>query len=246
MQQTGEKMMKQMGGKKTGTDKVLGYTCDVWELMGTKQCIYKGITLSLESNIMGIKTREVATKAAFDIPLSKEDFKLPDFPVYDMYGQKLDKGSLAHMDSQQNAAMSQEMADGQKAAEAAMDALQKSGFDMNNPNAKVSKAQEEAMQKAVIAAMGGEKAIVEQEKQKIYVEMKKLPEIKKCYANANTAAQANACEEKYNSEYPEHYTVWNDRKKREVLLDLDQFENVLPCIEKAETINALQSCFPQE
>ena len=84
----GEMMLKKMGGKKTGTDKVLGYTCDVWEAMGTKQCIYKGIPLKVESNVMGIKNSEVATKADFDISLSEDEFKLPDFPVYDMHGKE--------------------------------------------------------------------------------------------------------------------------------------------------------------
>jgi len=246
MQQTGESMMKQMGGKKTGTDKVLGYTCDIWELMGTKQCIYKGVLLRVETNIMGIKNTEVATKAEFDISLSKDDFKLPDFPIYDMEGNKLDKNKLDAMDVKQNEEMSQEIADGEKAMTAAIGALKESGFNMNNPDAKMTKAQEEAMKKAMIDAMGGEKAIVEKEKQKIYAEIKELPAVKKCYSNANTAAQANACEEKFNSEYPEHYTIWNEHKKREILHELDQFEKTLPCIEKARTFEMLKSCFPQE
>jgi len=37
-----KEMMKSMGGKKIGTDKVLVYTCEVWDMMGVNQCIYKG------------------------------------------------------------------------------------------------------------------------------------------------------------------------------------------------------------
>ena len=88
--QTGEAMMKSMGGKKVGTDKVLGYSCDVWDLMGMKQCMYKGIPLRIESNIMGLKSTQVATKADFELSLSEDDFKLPDFPLVDMMGNKLD------------------------------------------------------------------------------------------------------------------------------------------------------------
>ena len=102
--QTGEAMMKKMGGKKVGTDKVLGYTCDVWEIMGSvKQCMYKGIPLKVESNVMGIKNVEVATKAEFDISLSNDDFKLPDFLIYDMQGNILDKSKLESMDEKSEA-----------------------------------------------------------------------------------------------------------------------------------------------
>ena len=94
MTQTGLKMMRQMGGKRTGREKILGYTCDVWELIGTKQCIYQGVPLLIESNILGIHNREIATKATFGLKLSKRDFQLPDFPVYDIYGKKLDKNTL--------------------------------------------------------------------------------------------------------------------------------------------------------
>ncbi len=105
-------MMKQMGGKKTGTDQVLGYNCDVWTLMGsTKQCMYKGIPLKIESNVMGIKSREIATKVEFDISLSKDDFKLPDFPIYDEYGTKLDKNNLDAMDNKSEVQATQEAED---------------------------------------------------------------------------------------------------------------------------------------
>jgi len=70
-------MLKKMGGKKIGSDKVAGYSCDVWELMGTKQCLYKGIPLKIESDVMGIKSVEIATKAEFSTVTNK-DFKLPD------------------------------------------------------------------------------------------------------------------------------------------------------------------------
>jgi D-arabinose 5-phosphate isomerase GutQ len=77
----GKKMMQQMGGKKVGTGKVLGYPCEIWELMGSKVWIYKGIPLKSESNIMGFKHTEVATKAKFNVVIPKEKFKLPDYPV---------------------------------------------------------------------------------------------------------------------------------------------------------------------
>jgi len=64
-QQAGLKMLKQMGGKKVGKDTILGHECDIWEAMGTKQCIYKGLPLKTESDIMGVMDK-LATMDASD------------------------------------------------------------------------------------------------------------------------------------------------------------------------------------
>jgi hypothetical protein len=89
----GRQIMKQMGGKFMGEDTVLGYKCEVWSLMGTTQCIYKGVPLRVESNIMGMKSRKIAIDAKFDIKLTDKTFKLPDFPVSDM-GSMIGSGAV--------------------------------------------------------------------------------------------------------------------------------------------------------
>ena len=81
MSAMGKDMMKQMGGKKTGTGKVLGYPCEIWEVMGTKTWIYKGVPLKTEANIMGFKHLKIATSAKFDVSVPKSKFALPDYPV---------------------------------------------------------------------------------------------------------------------------------------------------------------------
>ena len=249
MKQSGEEMMKKMGGKKTGTDKILGYTCDVWDLMGTKQCMYKGIPLRVETNVMGLKNIEVATKAEFDISLSKDDFKMPDFPIYDMEGNKIDKSNLDAMDKRsevQATKAGKEVTDGAKAMTAAMGALKESGFDMNNPNAKMSKEQEETMKKAMMDAMGGEDTMLAKTKKEILSDAQDLPEIKKCFQSANSVKEANICEKKADSEDPEHHTQWNDTIKSNLLKEIDGFEAALPCIEKAASFDALKQCMPEE
>lgn len=77
----GKSMLESMGGKKTGTEKFLGYTCDIWELPGGKQWIYKGVMLKLEMTVMGIKTISMAKSAKFDVTIPEKYFALPDFPV---------------------------------------------------------------------------------------------------------------------------------------------------------------------
>lgn len=76
-----ENIIHHIDSKKTGTDVVLGYICDIWEMMGTKQCIYKGIPLKIESNVMGVKSLEIATDIKFNKEIENIQFNIPDFPI---------------------------------------------------------------------------------------------------------------------------------------------------------------------
>ncbi len=77
----GKDMMKQMGGKKIGNGKILGYNCEIWEMMGSKIWIYKGVALKTEANIMGFKHLEVATSAKFNTSIPEKIFNLPNYPI---------------------------------------------------------------------------------------------------------------------------------------------------------------------
>ena len=74
-------LMKQVGAKKIGSDKVLEWECTVWQLDEMKLCVYKGIPLRTETEENGIKSVEIATKAAFDLEMTESDFTLPDYPI---------------------------------------------------------------------------------------------------------------------------------------------------------------------
>ncbi len=82
----GEKMLEALGGKKTGTENILGYACEIWDLAGIKQWIYKGVTLKTEASAMGITTTSVATSAQFNVNVPDKHFQLPDFPIKKMEG----------------------------------------------------------------------------------------------------------------------------------------------------------------
>ena len=245
MKKTGEEMMKSMGGKKTGTDKVLGYTCEVWDMMGVKQCIYKGIPLRVESNIMGMKNMEIATKADFDISIHKDDFKLPDFPISDMQtgvpGGEMEMGRSMN---QQTPSSPQDMEEAMKAMGAMMGALQDS--DMDKPNSNMTEGKAEAMQKAMMNAMGGEEMILEQTKREILEDAKIIPQAKKCFKKANSAKEANDCERQIDSNDPEHHVQWNDTIKTNLLKEINAFEDAIPCMKNAKTLKSLEMCMPQE
>jgi hypothetical protein len=91
VEKTGEKMLESMGGKKVGQEKILGYTCDVWEIPGGKQWIYKGIPLKLQMTVMGITTTNEATSAEFNKSVPDKYFKLPDYPIEEMPGYQSDE-----------------------------------------------------------------------------------------------------------------------------------------------------------
>ena len=243
MKQAGEKMMKQMGGKKMGTDKVLGYTCDVWDLMGTKQCIYKGVTLRLESNIMGIKNTEVATKAEFDILLSKDDFKLPDFPIYDMEGNKLDRNNIDAMDKRSDKKLSKNAEVYAELGTALASEMQNAGVKQGE---QPTKAQEKQMEK------GAESAVFTIIKKQILDSKKAVEFAKECYESAGSVKEANRCSHKMdemmgeNSDPSNDLKVWNDKTKKETLGYIDQSLNRMQCIEKASSMKDMDRCMPKE
>jgi len=228
----GEAMLKNMGGKKVGTDKVLDYTCDVWEAMGTKQCIYKGIPLKVESNIMGIKTSEVAVKAVFNVTVLKDDMKLPNFPVYDKMGKKLDKSELVSMDKadkKESKKTSEDMAKGIAAMAAAAESV---GV---KPGSTPDEAQMNAMMNAMLPMM----------KKEILSKEKGLLAAKSCIEDADTAKEANVCYHMQNDEIGsrmDDIKVWNDKEKKEALDQIEEGIKGMNCIKNAKTVVEAKGC----
>ena len=73
--QFADDIMNSFGGKSLGTEKFLGKTCEVMEIMGMKSWIYNGLTLKSEVEVMGIVTNETATsfKENIKVPASRFD-----------------------------------------------------------------------------------------------------------------------------------------------------------------------------
>jgi hypothetical protein len=228
MAQAGEKMLKQMGGKKIGTDKVLGYTCDVWEVLGTKQCLYKGVTLKIVSNIMGIKNTEVATRAEFDIDLSEHDFKLPDFPVVDMNGRNLEKASLGAMDDASQKEAEQTM----QLMQQMTGAMQQAGIE---PGKGLTASQQNAMMDAMLPMM----------KQDILREEANLRKVRSCIERADTLGDVKSCARAMDSEgeNAEDFPVeWNAKVKEETLSDIDRALKGMACVKNAKSMQEAQTC----
>ena len=252
MAEAGEAMMKKMGGKKTGTDEVAGTTCDVWELMGTKQCIYKGSPLRIESNIMGIKTTEVATKAEFDIDVTKDDLKLPDFPVYaydvdEMIQGKepkqLDKATLEEMDAK-------EAIQATKDAERAQEAFKMMAEAANKSGIKEGEKATEQQQGAMIKNM--ENAMLPMLKKRMLNQAKMAKFGAECFKAANKLKEANACNKKIAEKFPsedndmEDFDEWNPKIKKEMLTDINEFLGSIDCVKASTKMDELQKCLPKD
>lgn len=116
----GESMLESMGGKKTGTEYFLGYSCDVWEMPGGKQLIYKGAMLKADISLLGIRTITIATSARFNHNVAESNFELPNFPVQrleSLYSNDFSDEDFEH--SEDDEEMSQE----------ALEALSKMSFE---------------------------------------------------------------------------------------------------------------------
>jgi hypothetical protein len=253
----GENMLKKIGGKKLGTDKVAGYSCDIWDLSGIKQCLYQGIPLRVESDIMGIKSLEIATKAEFNLKLTKDDFNLPDYPIYNfdmdvmMEGVKpkpLERSKLEKMDRKVNQKVKEEAKESKDALKglgAGIEAAKKAGYDPKSGK-DMTLEQERAMKKVMMNAMGGEDAIFQKIKAKSLKGLKNVPKAKKCFEDAKSVDDANVCEQIIDSEDPMVHYRWNSQKKIELLKEIDGAKVMLKCVESAKNMDELQVCFPKD
>lgn len=74
-------ILKDSNTKKIGVEKILGYTCEIWQFNDSKAWLYKGVPLKLESNMMGVKYSMIAKSAKFNVSIPSNKFALPDFPI---------------------------------------------------------------------------------------------------------------------------------------------------------------------
>lgn len=70
--------------KRLKDEKVLGYSCEVWQMKDSKIWIHKGIALKVVSNSHGVSYKEEATKVEFNKPITKEQLALPAYPIKDI------------------------------------------------------------------------------------------------------------------------------------------------------------------
>lgn len=80
----GKAILESMGGTKIGEEKYKGYDCEIWEVMGSKEWVYKGVALKIVANVMGVENVTEATSVKFDINVPDSKFTLPNYPIVDL------------------------------------------------------------------------------------------------------------------------------------------------------------------
>lgn len=111
----GKDILNSMGGKIIGTGIILGNSCDIVEVLGSKSWIHKGVVLKSESKIMGIEENETATKFDKNITIAASKFEPPTGIVieeithstndlmmgnYDENGEYIDEESMSGNDEE--------------------------------------------------------------------------------------------------------------------------------------------------
>jgi len=75
----GEEMLARMGGRKIGTETVLGKPCDVWEIknLNAKSWVWQGVTLKTVVNMMGQMMTAEAVRLQDNVNVPDEKLTLP-------------------------------------------------------------------------------------------------------------------------------------------------------------------------
>ena len=70
-----------MGAKKIGSEAILGYKCDIWQLGEDRIWIHNTVPLKFINKSLGVVQIQEAKLAVFNVDIKDDKFKLPSFPV---------------------------------------------------------------------------------------------------------------------------------------------------------------------
>lgn len=72
-----KELLEATGFKKTGTEMYDGKLCEVWEGMATKAWVWNGISMKVESKMLGIKIVQKAVSVKIDASIPNNRFDIP-------------------------------------------------------------------------------------------------------------------------------------------------------------------------
>ncbi len=245
-----EDILKNFGGKKIGTDKILGYKCDIWSIMGSKQCIYKGVVLKVETNVMGIKNIEIATEVNFNAKVDENSFKLPNFPIA---GIHKDKSKLEEMDEK---AKEDAIKNSEQITQLGHSIKEVHDKIIANPN--MSK---DERKKVIIESMLNSKNI----KSKFQQQKESMPKIlnimktyKECIASTKSQSDMDSCKkeiqdlnkelglEDFDVENKEEKVIWSKKNKEALIKEIDkgikEVSKSMPCMQKSNNMMEFIQC----
>jgi hypothetical protein len=216
--------LQKMGGQKIGTEKVLGYPCEVWSI-----------------EVMGIKSGMVAVKATFNKSVPDSKFQLPDYkievlPDYVSEGQALQQGEdmnelgalMGDMQAQMNA--------NPNMTEAEQTAMMIQAMGNSNQGKSQLQQQKDQLPKMLQVMKYMETCLSNASSQ---------ADADRCEKESSRLAkQLGLNNDEFSDD--EDPLVWNKNTKQQVLSELKEgiqsMEQVMPCIEKAQNMMDMMKC----
>ncbi len=222
---------------KTGQEEILGYTCDIWEGVGVRKCIYKGIPLLVEHYLLGNYYRKKASSITFGIDAVAADCTIPNYPIQ--------KFALFKTHSKtKSKVLPQEF----------FKILISVGQELKKQYS-VTEIEEDNFtpeQKRVWLDKIGQNIF---EKQKIFLPhfLLSMKNARVCLAQADNWIKANACVEDViqlkahlTKDKANNIEQWKGEEKDKVLNDFDEnialLESRMKCIRSSKNITDLSSC----
>jgi hypothetical protein len=222
---------------KTGQEEIAGYTCDIWEGVGVRKCIYKGIPLLVEHYLLGTYYRKKASSIQFNIDPSAAKCSIPNFPIQ--------KFALFKTHSKTKS---------KKLPQEFSKILISVGKDMQK-QLSVNEIEEDNFtpeQKRVWLDQIGQNVF---EKQKLFLPqfLLSMKKARVCLAQADNWIQANVCVEdvvqlksQLTKDRENNIEQWKGEEKEQVLNDFDEhislLESRMQCIRSSKNITDLSSC----
>lgn len=218
-----------------GTDSVAGITCDVWVGPGIKKCIYKGIILKLESHFLDLKYERIARRVSFDINISKDTCKLPDYPIQEF-------GLLQDNIKTQNANKTENFCK----------VLKNAVFDISDEKIrKTSHKMEDKERTKFINRIS--KDIFNKQKMLLPELLTELKETRQCIYSVENPFEANQCIEQFSrmkdklgTQEDDFIILWDDKRKNKLIDKIEDeviyLESRISCVKRAKNITDLSRC----
>ena len=222
---------------KTGQEKIAGYTCDIWEGVGIRKCVYKGIPLLIEHYLLGTYYRKKASSITFDIDTSASNCSIPNYPIQ--------KFALFKTHSKTKS---------KKLPTEFSKILISVGKDMQK-QLSVNKIEEDNFtpeQKRVWLDKIGQNVF---EKQKLFLPqfLLSMKKARVCLAQANNWIEANPCVEnvvqlkaQLTKDRENNIEQWKGEERDKILDDFDEnislLESRMKCIRGSQNITDLSGC----
>ena len=220
---------------KKGQETVAGVVCDIWEGVGVKKCIYKGIVLKSESYVFDVSYVKVATEVLFDINDSAEKCKVPDYPKQEfaLFKDKIKTKNLYKVDN-------------------FCKVLKDAANDIkdNNISYYVNNIADEKRQKFINHIS---QDIYKRQKELLPALLLSMRKMRECLQTGENPFSANQCIESFSrmkiqlgTEEDDYIILWDEKRKNTMLDKIEdeliELQSRIPCVNRSKNITDLSTC----